>query len=412
MKQINYIDLFNREKEKNKVLTFLKEFSENDLTSSKGLYILGPPGCGKTSFIKDIIPIDEFDIITYDAGDVRTKTAIPDMLGMNNSNVNIMNLFFKKRKKIVVLLDEIDYMNSGDKGGIKELVKYVRQKKTKKQYSEPFTKRPVIFIGSNDNDKKFKELIGACELICLSRPTNQQIISYIKLRMPSIDITKYGNKLIEYTNGNLKKLDFFINVYNEDIDNLELVFETLNNKYSHNNYSKTIINNLYKSYVPICNYDTIIKETDRTTLGLLWHENLSSIINTKKNKSLYKMILDNLCFSDNIDRIIFQNQIWQLSEINSFIKTFYNNYHLHTNIKSIQLPEEILFTKVLTKYSTEYNNYCFFQHLEQIIFMDKKDILYLFYTKTDEELMDKYYFTSLDIERMRRFIKNGNFSIE
>lgn len=412
MKQINYIDLFNREKEKNKVLTFLKEFSENDLTSSKGLYILGPPGCGKTSFIKDIIPIDEFDIITYDAGDVRTKTAIPDMLGMNNSNVNIMNLFFKKRKKIVVLLDEIDYMNSGDKGGIKELVKYVRQKKTKKQYSEPFTKRPVIFIGSNDNDKKFKELIGACELICLSRPTNQQIISYIKLRMPSIDITKYGNKLIEYTNGNLKKLDFFINVYNEDIDNLELVFETLNNKYSHNNYSKTIINNLYKSYVPICNYDTIIKETDRTTLGLLWHENLSSIINTKKNKSLYKMILDNLCFSDNIDRIIFQNQIWQLSEINSFIKTFYNNYHLHTNIKSIQLPEEILFTKVLTKYSTEYNNYCFFQHLEQIIFMDKKDILYLFYTKTDEELMDKYYFTSLDVERMRRFIKNGNFSIE
>lgn len=412
MKQINYIDLFNREKEKNKVLIFLKEFSENDLTSSKALYILGPPGCGKTSFIKDIIPIDEFDIITYDAGDVRTKTAIPDMLGMNNSNVNIMNLFFKKRKKIVVLLDEIDYMNSGDKGGIKELVKYVRQKKTKKQYSEPFTKRPVIFIGSNDNDKKFKELIGACELICLSRPTNQQIISYIKLRMPSIDITKYGNKLIEYTNGNLKKIDFFINVYNEDIDNLELVFETLNNKYSHNNYSKTIINNLYKSYVHICNYDTIIKETDRTTLGLLWHENLSSIINTKKNKSLYKMILDNLCFSDNIDRIIFQNQIWQLSEINSFIKTFYNNYHLHTNIKSIQLPEEILFTKVLTKYSTEYNNYCFFQHLEQIIFMDKKDILYLFYTKTDEELMDKYYFTSLDVERMRRFIKNGNFSIE
>jgi len=44
--------------------------------------------------------------------------------------------------------------------------------------------------------------------------------------------------------------------------------------------------------------------------------------------------------------------------------------------------------------------------------MDKKDILYLFYTKTDEELMDKYYFTSLDVERMRRFIKNGNFSIE
>jgi len=419
MKEINYIDLFNRHEEKKKVLDFLTHFSTDDLNTTKGLYILGPPGCGKTSFIKDIIPPEEYDIITYDAGDVRTKTVIPDMLGNNNANVNIMDLFLKKRKKIVILLDEMDYMNSGDKGGVKELVKYVRQKKTKKQYSEPYSKRPVIFIGTNDNDKKFKELISACELVQLSKPTDSQILSYITYMMPTINIHKYGSKFLDYVNGNLKKLDFFIDIYKEkelgnidNIGNIDDVFETLNDKYSHNNYSKTIISKLYKSYIPIKDYDSIIKETDRTTLGLLWHENLIPIINTKNDASLYKVILDDLCFSDNIDRIIFQNQIWQLSEINSFIKTFYNNYNLHTKLKEINIPEEIEFTKVLTKYSTEYNNFCFFQHLEQKIFMDKEAILHLFYTKTDEELMDKYYFTTLDIDRMRRFIKNGNFFIK
>ena len=185
MKKINYIDLFNRHEEKKKVLDFLTHFSTDDLNTTKGLYILGPPGCGKTSFIKDIIPPEEYDIITYDAGDVRTKTVIPDMLGNNNANVKIMDLFLKKRKKIVILLDEMDYMNSGDKGGVKELVKYVRQKKTKKQYSEPYSKRPVIFIGTNDNDKKFKELISACELVQLSKPC---VIKSLKsLRIGGID---------------------------------------------------------------------------------------------------------------------------------------------------------------------------------------------------------------------------------
>ena len=412
MKQINYIDLFNRHEEKNKVLTFLKEFSVNDITSSKGLYVVGPPGCGKTSFIKDVIPSEEYDIINYDAGDIRTKVIIPQMLGENNSNVNVVDLFFKKKKKIVILLDEMDYMNSGDKGGIKELIKYVRQKKTKKQSSEPYTKIPVIFIGSNDNDKKFKELINVCHLIYLKEPTHNEVRTYISKHMPCINMNKYGDKLLEFASGNLKKLDFFIDVYNEDNKNIESVFEILNNKYSHNNYSKTIIRKLYESYISISNYDTIIKETDRTTFGLLWHENLETIINVKENASLYKIILDNLCFSDYIDRIIFQNQIWQLSEINSLIKTFYNNYHLHTKVKTINIPQEIEFTKVLTKYSTEYNNYCFFQHLEQKVFMDKKDILHLFYTKTEEELINNYYFTSLDVDRMCRFIKNGNFFIE
>ena len=51
--------------------------------------------------------------------------------------------------------------------------------------------------------------------------------------------------------------------------------------------------------------------------------------------------------------------------MSSLIKTFYNNKLLHDNItsKSPFHHEDIRFTKVLTKYSTEYNNQLFLNNL-------------------------------------------------
>lgn len=408
MKQIDYIDLFNREKQKNDVLSFLTNFSTNSPTQTKGMYLLGPPGCGKTSFIDDIIPSDIYDVIKYDANDNRTKSSIPEILGKKMSNFNVLELFNKKKKKIVIVMDEMDYMSSGDKGGIKELIKFVRAKRTKKQNAEPYSVSPVIFIGTNNNDKKIKELINVTKLVELHVPTDAQVIRYIKSNMGLID-NKYIQKMVNYANGNLRKLTFFIEFYNKNTNNLNYLVETLENEYLHQNYTTTVIRNLYTKYVPISEYSTIIKETDRTTLGLLWHENLSSIINTynKCNIRLYKKILDNLSLTDYIDRVIFQNQVWKLSEQNSFIKTFFNNFYLHNEIKNIHVPNDIIFTKVLTKYSTEYNNFCFFMQLEQKLFLEMDDIIRLFNNNSDTELMKKYFLTQLDIGRVKRFIENG-----
>ena len=60
--------------------------------------------------------------------------------------------------------------------------------------------------------------------------------------------------------------------------------------------------------------------------------------------------------------------------MSSLIKTFYNNYIFHNNTDHLQLNDlnEVRFTKVLTKYSTEYNNSLFIQDLSQKLCMDKK----------------------------------------
>jgi hypothetical protein len=165
-----------------------------------------------------------------------------------------------------------------------------------------------------------------------------------------------------------------------------------------------------------------MNETDRTIVALLWHENIVDVLSnipTNQSFPFYLKILDNMCFADYVDRITFQNQIWQFNEMSSLIKTFYNNkiYHDHfpENINKFK-PNEVRFTKVLTKYSTEYNNYNFIHNLCQQLGMDKKDLFAFFinfkskYNNDNEcfsellNLFENYEINKLDIQRMYRYL--------
>ena len=161
-----------------------------------------------------------------------------------------------------------------------------------------------------------------------------------------------------------------------------------------------------------------MNETDRTIVGLLWHENIIDVLNKhKKEESIpfYCQILENMCFADYIDRITFQKQIWQFNEMSSLIKTFKNNKLYHdsflNNSKKKQKynPTEVRFTKVLTKYSTEYNNSTFIQNLCNQLGMDKKDMFAFFINIKDNPaehdlLFENYDICKLDINRMYRYI--------
>ena len=75
-------------------------------------------------------------------------------------------------------------------------------------------------------------------------------------------------------------------------------------------------------------------------------------------------------------------------------------------------PTEVRFTKVLTKYSTEYNNFIFIQDLCQQLGIDKKD-LFAFFINLRSKLLDdnellllfeNYEISKLDINRIYRYI--------
>ena len=426
MENININKLLNREDKVKYIKDILTSFeaNKNNLLFKKGIYIYGEPGTGKSTFITNILKELNYDIIKYDAGDIRNKSVIDEITKHNMSDKNIMSIFNKNIKKIAIIMDEIDGMNSGDKGGINTLIKLIRPKKTKKQKLEEISMNPIICIGNYKIDKKIKELMKVCNVVELTTPNKNQMFSLIKNMLPNID-SIINNKIIDYVQYDLRKLNNIYNIYinKPSIFNSDIINNIFQIK-SYNDDTKKITYNLLNEYYNIENHNNIMNETDRTSVGLLWHENIIDNIE-KMNKAtsipFYINQLDNICFADYIDRITFQKQIWQFNEMSSSIKTMKNNklYHdyfknnkdnISKKKKSVN-ANDIRFTKVLTKYSTEYNNSIFIQDLCQKLSMDKKDLLGFFMliknTYDDNQiinLFDNYEISKLDVNRIYRYI--------
>jgi hypothetical protein len=419
MESLNINNLLEREEDAQKIKDILIDFeiNKNNLATKKGIYIYGEPGSGKSTFVTNILKSMNYDVIKYDAGDIRNKSIIDTITKHNMSDKNIMSIFNKKIKKIAIIMDEIDGMNNGDKGGINALIKIIRPKKTKKQRLEDITINPIICIGNYHIDKKIKELMKVCHVIELKSPTKMQMSNIIQQLIPTINETIKTN-IITFIQGDLRKFSTIYELYKNKENILDINNNVIKNIFLMKSYNddtrkitKKLINNDYK----FDDHLTIMNETDRTIVGLLWHENIIDVIAKKKKEEsvpFYLNVLDNICFADYIDRITFQKQIWQFNEMSSLIKTFRNNniYHETFQKKPKFNPSEVRFTKVLTKYSTEYNNYIFIQNLCQQLCMDRKDLFAFFleikhYSDTEFALMfENYEISKLDINRIYRYL--------
>lgn len=484
----NFNDILQREPIYQEIKKILNSYEENsnNINLKKGIYIQGSVGCGKTKFITNLLEGLDYDVVNYDAGDVRNKNLMDTITSDNMSNRNVLQMMCGKTKKIAILMDEIDGMNGGDKGGINHLIKLIRHKKTKKQKMENWTLNPIICIGNNGTDKKVKELMKVCNVFELKTPTREQIQQIIEMECGEETSIKHNDCVLNYIQGDLRKMEFVIKLYkrNPDLVN-ENTIENLFHKKTFNENAKNVTKFLLHNRVSIDKNNFYINETDRTIVGLLWHENIIDILENHENKNslpFYLTVLNNICYADYIDRITFQNQIWNFNEMSSLIKTFHTNMLYHNkfqdteshiflkknkkeisekkNKKTPKIPkikvlknkktkkntvenppieqpidtsevlankqkkeeqeDEIRFTKVLTKYSTEYNNMIFINNLCQELNMDKKDLISFFrelqfylgknFTENQEIMneiekkFETYNINKLDIKRIYRYL--------
>ena len=457
METLNITHILGRTCYAEQMKTILEHFEANknrDSTIKRGIYVYGMPGTGKSYFVNEVLKSLGYDIISYDAGDVRNKGVIETITQNNMTDKNVMHMFNKNIKKIAIVMDEIDGMNSGDKGGINTLIKIVREKKTKKQRSEDITYNPIICIGNYKFDKKIKELMKVCHVIELPEPTTTQMYNIVDLLLP-LSNKERVNEFVEYAQKDLRRLHNIYalhsaiqikkgqqNMTNNDYDISSSLFELK----TYNEDTKAITRNLINTQYNFTDHVQLINETDRTIIGLLWHENIIdsfSKLPLERSLPIYHKILNNICFADYIDRITFQKQIWQFNEMSSIIKTFYNHdlYHkaVKNEIKRIENTsssklhaknfriKDIRFTKVLTKYSTEYNNTMFLQGLCHKMGMDKQDLSsYFSHIQTYDndqmmtciDMLESIGVTKLDINRMIRYkecrtsVTRNNFSAD
>ena len=426
---VDYSELLERTHIQNEITALLHSFDRecSNINYKKGIYIYGSSGTGKTDFVMKLLERLDYDIVKYDAGDVRNKALIETITSNNVSNRNVLDMMKGKTKKIVVVMDEIDGMNNGDKGGINALIKLIRQKKTKKQRLESMTMNPIICIGNYYSDKKIRELMKVCNTFELKKPTNNKINMLMDQILPSDALQSNRSILLNYVQGDIRKLSFLETLYKTKGHLLTPeILNTIFQIKSYNDDAKTLTQQLINQNIPFDEHSHRVNDTDRTIIALLWHENIPDAITNIENDvklPFYVKLMDNMCFADYIDRITFQNQIWLFNEMSSLMKTLYNNKLYHEAFpekKNTFYPSEIRFTKVLTKYSTEYNNQTFMNNLCQELYMDKKDVCAFFqelrmldslddspntsYSEIMNELLDNYNISKLDIRRLYRFL--------
>jgi hypothetical protein len=281
---------------------------------------------------------------------------------------------------------------------------------------------PIICIGNYCIDKKIRELMKVCNTFELKLPTMNQIKHILDMMFPDLkQNSEKQESILQYIQCDVRKLNFVYDIYKNnptllEDDTLSLIFQRKSNNEDSKRITQTLINN----YVPLNAHSRVMNETERTIVALLWHENIVDMLekyDRGKSIPIYQKILDKFCYADYIDRITFQNQIWQFNEMSSLMKTFHNNKIFHDNFpenKDNFGNSEVRFTKVLTKYSTEYNNMMFIYGLCQELDLDKGDLFSMFQeirlmsTNDDEndieKLFENYNINKLDIQRMYRYM--------
>ena len=101
MDKIDITKLLNRIDIENHIISLLKNFDKkkNMINIKRGIYIYGNPGTGKSYLISSILKKLQYDVILYDAGDIRNKSIIDTITNHNMPDTNVLSMF-KKRENL------------------------------------------------------------------------------------------------------------------------------------------------------------------------------------------------------------------------------------------------------------------------------------------------------------------------
>ncbi|KAA0061743.1 replication factor C subunit 1 [Cucumis melo var. makuwa] len=161
----NFLDVGSKKKVK----------KASDSGAKKAVLLCGGPGIGKTTSAKLVSQMLGFEAIEVNASDNRGKSDAKIQKGIGGSNANSIkelisneSLHFKmdqpKHHKTVLIMDEVDGMSAGDRGGVADLIASIKMSKI-----------PIICICNDRYSQKLKSLVNYCLILSFRKPTKQQM---------------------------------------------------------------------------------------------------------------------------------------------------------------------------------------------------------------------------------------------
>ena len=158
----------------------------------RAVIIHGPPGIGKTTAAHVVAKAEGYDIVETNASDTRSKKLMEQSLRGILDTTSLMGYFSKgdqkvegSKKKMVLIMDEVDGMTGSDRGGVGALAKVCKTSAI-----------PMILICNDRRLPKMKPFDHVTYDLQFRRPTADQIKARMmtialreKLNMPANVIT-------------------------------------------------------------------------------------------------------------------------------------------------------------------------------------------------------------------------------
>jgi DNA polymerase III delta prime subunit len=352
-------DLYLNSDTKMKLTTWINDFKSKKKDFTNCLILHGPPGIGKTSIANLLLESNDFDVIEFNSSDIRNQKTLKAKIEEINGNVNILDFMCFKKKSIGIIIDELDGINSTEKGAIKELTSIINNTK---EFSSPF------ICTTNSINKRIDTLKKKSLYIKLNKParnTIKQFITKICIN-ENLDLSDdIKLQLVKTSQLDFRRVIVLMEyLFNYNISNLseEEIIDTIENydkksvDYTCYEATDKVLNNYYKDFSDIIDYD-------KANIGYILYENFQSfIINNRKCSDKEKMniisqIYTEFCDSDILDKNIYINQQFYLSNYNDFIKFNIPSYLINSLEKtSYNKFNKLNYSTMINKISFEYLN--------------------------------------------------------
>lgn len=164
----SFDELIGNQAAAKKLTDWLRDFKAGK-AEKKAALLSGPPGIGKTTAAKLATRLAGLDAVEFNASDVRSKGAIRQHTAAMSDNHTLLD--FQRaapggaggsaggaavpppsaRGRLALIMDEVDGMGGGDRGGMQELIGVIKH-----------TRVPIICICNDRQDQKVKSLANYC----------------------------------------------------------------------------------------------------------------------------------------------------------------------------------------------------------------------------------------------------------
>ena len=339
-------------------------------------FLYGAGGIGKTTLARVLLHHSNYHIYELNSGEVRSKKRIEDILEkiLNNHSVSMMKK--KNRQQTLgIVMDEIDGMSCGDRGGLHELFHIVQ-----KQFEAGVMVNPIICISNRPYDKKLPDTLY--QEFQMRRPSESDIVQRLRticdIEGVLVDdvtlmwITKYGKQDVRRTIHFLQEVVYCFG----NVPGRELTIDDVN-AVKHITKHTVADYNLFDITRTVLTRETDLEplhdmyRTDPYLVRMMVFENASLQYHQKNwrvydpdpslqrampssGEDAYNEILHQMCISS---MLTMDGNPWELSYAMSAMTCGSANTYIASQPSKPSSGKKIQFTNTLTKSASQTNIY-------------------------------------------------------